>query len=212
MRRAAIIAGGVCALALGAVGLVAAQQPSPSSAAQQNATPIPPPDTAPPDESAPTPAEAAAGAATPSEAPRPAGPPAPKPEPVAAVTMGGQPVVEPTDQPPPPPEQPVRSAVAVIQALDKVTAQTMRFAVPVNRRVRYKNLIFTAKACETKGLQDPQPQSAAYLIVESQPRESFGHTPTKQVFKGWMYAVSPGLHPLEHPVYDAWLVACSTSS
>jgi hypothetical protein len=210
MSRRRIVIAGACAAVLGLAGLVEAQQPSPAPA-QPAATPIPPPDIVPPDEAAPTPAEAAA-ASTP-QAARPAGPPAAKPEPVAAVTMGGKPVVEPTDVPPPEPEKPLRAPIAVIQALDKVTAETMRFAVPVGRKVRYKNLVFTAKACETKGLDDPQPQSAAYLIIESQPRESVGRAPpVKQVFKGWMYAVSPGLHPLEHPVYDAWLVACSITS
>ena len=34
----------------------------------------------------------------------------------------------------------------------------------------------------------------------------------RQVFKGWMYASSPGLNPLEHPVYDAWLIACKQST
>jgi len=36
--------------------------------------------------------------------------------------------------------------------------------------------------------------------------------PPKQAFKGWMYASSPGLNPLEHPVYDAWLIACRTAA
>jgi hypothetical protein len=30
----------------------------------------------------------------------------------------------------------------------------------------------------------------------------------KRVFSGWMFASSPGLHGMEHPVYDIWLVDC----
>lgn len=114
---------------------------------------------------------------------------------------------------PPEPPKPLRSPAAIVQALDKVTAETMRFEVPIGRRVRYKNLVFTVKACETTGLDDPQPQAAAYLIVESQPRPVPGHEPppAKQVYKGWMFSTAPGLHPFEHPVYDAWLIACSAS-
>ncbi len=109
--------------------------------------------------------------------------------------------------------KPLRSPAAILQALDKVTAETIRFEAPIGRRIRYKNLIFTVKACETTGVDDPQPQAAAYLVVESQPRPVTGHEPppAKQVYKGWMFSTSPGLHPFEHPVYDAWLIACSAS-
>lgn len=115
---------------------------------------------------------------------------------------------------PPEPPKPLRSPAAILQALDKVTAETIRFEAPIGRRIRYKNLVFTVKACETTGIDDPQPQAAAYLVVESQPRAIPGHEPppTKQVYKGWMFSTAPGLHPFEHPVYDAWLIACSASS
>jgi hypothetical protein len=108
----------------------------------------------------------------------------------------------------------VRSPVAIVQALDKVTAETLRFAAPVGRRVRYKSLIFTVKACETAGADDPQPRASAYVVIESQPPILPGRPvpEAKQVFKGWMFATAPGLHPFEHPVYDAWLIACSATA
>ena len=114
---------------------------------------------------------------------------------------------------PVPPPTPVRSPAAILQALDKVTAETMRFAAPVGQRVRYKNLVFTVKACETTGLDQPEPQSSAYVVVESQPVAIQGAipAPAKVVYRGWMFSDSPGLHPLQHPVYDAWLIACMAS-
>ena len=121
----------------------------------------------------------------------------------------------PTPPPPPPaPLLPVRSPAAILQALDKVTAETIRFAAPVGQRIRYKNLVFTVKACETTGLADPAPQASAYLTIESQPLavDGRGPPPAKMVYRGWMFASSPGLHPLEHPVYDAWLIACMASA
>src|SRR5262249_35534956 len=30
----------------------------------------------------------------------------------------------------------------------------------------------------------------------------------KRIFSGWMYAASPGLHGVEHPIYDIWLTDC----
>ncbi|MGA0601110.1 DUF2155 domain-containing protein [Caulobacter sp. KR2-114] len=179
----------------------------------------------------------AGGAAAPDDNPAPAAPtvispPAPAPSAAPAASPGLRPATDATaddadsvaakprasastaapDKPPEPPK-PLRSPAAILQALDKVTAETMRFEAPIGRRIRYKNLVFTVKACETTGLDDPQPQAAAYLVVESQPRPVPGHEPppTKQVYKGWMFSTAPGLHPFEHPVYDAWLIACSAS-
>jgi hypothetical protein len=115
---------------------------------------------------------------------------------------------------PPPAPKPVRSPSAIIQALDKVTAETMRFAAPVGQPVRYKNLVFTVKACESTGLGGASPNASAYVIVDSAPPPSEGVTPPppKQVFKGWMFANSPGLNPLQHPTYDAWLIACMATA
>jgi hypothetical protein len=123
-----------------------------------------------------------------------------------------------TTAPPPPPTAPpvlpVRSPAAILQVLDKVTTETMRFAAPVGQRVRYKNLVFTVKACETSGLGQASPEASAYLVVDSQPAPVAGRPPVeaKQVFRGWMFANSPGLNPLQHPIYDAWLIACMAAA
>jgi hypothetical protein len=188
-------------LAAGAAGMVWAQ-PTPSDKPPQGA-PILPPDETPPQETAPDvppPPELRPAV----DAAKPDAAKAAKPAAAAAV-------VPPT---PPVPPKPLRSPAAILQALDKVTAETMRFEAPVGKRIRYKTLVFTVKACETTGLDDPQPQSAAYLIIESEPRGIPGHAPppSKQVFKGWMFSTAPGRHPMEHPVYDAWLIACSASA
>ena len=110
----------------------------------------------------------------------------------------------------PPPPKPVRSPAAIVQALDKVTAETMRFAVPVGKPIRYKNLVFVVKACESTGLGGASPNASAYMVVDNAPlaAEGVSPPPPKQVFKGWMFANSPGLNPLQSPTYDAWLIAC----
>jgi hypothetical protein len=102
---------------------------------------------------------------------------------------------------------------AIMQAVDKVTAETLRFEVQVRQPVRYKGLIFTLHTCEASP-PGTLPAAFAHLEIDSQPQPLPGRppNPTKQVFKGWMMADAPGLHPLEHPVYDAWLIACKTAS
>jgi hypothetical protein len=114
-------------------------------------------------------------------------------------------------------QQPVRRDrldVAILQALDKVTAETIRFEAPVGRAVRWKGLIFTVRACEKSAADEPIADNIAYLTVFSQPRPQPGKLtpPPRQTFRGWMYASSPGLNPMEHASYDAWVISCKASA
>jgi hypothetical protein len=143
----------------------------------------------------------------------------PTPAPIAAPPISEKEVAAappaPTDAKPA--GVPVRRArydVAVIEALDKVTAESLRFEAAVGRPIRYKSLVFTVKACERSAPEEPIDDSIAYLTIDSQPRPAPGRPPLapRQTFKGWMYASSPGLHPLEHAVYDAWLITCRAAA
>lgn len=110
------------------------------------------------------------------------------------------------------PERPAprqRRRVVIVQAIDKITAETMRFEVEVGGRpVRFKQtLIFTARACEVSPPEDRGREAAAYLEISLQPRgEPAGDA--RRLFHGWMFASSPGVSGLAHPVYDAWVVGC----
>jgi len=112
------------------------------------------------------------------------------------------------------PAQPRRTlyTAAVIQVLDKVTAENLRFEAPLHKFIRYKGLIFLVNTCQSG--QPDQPPYAAHLEVDSQPPSLPGRPPNavKLVYRGWMFTDNPGVHPLEHPVYDAWLIACKTVS
>jgi hypothetical protein len=192
-------------LALAATAAVLSHaQPAP-----QNAGPIVPPAVPPPTIEVPPPP------ATPPAAAAPANLAAPAPAPVEqAPPPPRKPEIPAPAAPPPGPPPPVRSPTAVLRVLDKVTAETMRFEAPVGRRVRYKTLIFNVKVCETRGLADPLPRPSAYVVIDSQPPAPPGMSapPAKEIYRGWMFAASPGLHPFEHPVYDAWLEACTAAT
>ena len=156
-----------------------------------------------PPETEPTPAEGNVITSAPVANPRHA----------EAATNAASKEAEAKPPPPPAPPKPLRSPAAIVQALDKVTAETMRFAAPVGKPVRYKNLVFTVKACESTGLGGASPNASAYVVVDNAPlaAEGVSPPPPKQVFKGWMFANSPGLNPLQSPIYDAWLIACMAS-
>lgn len=103
-----------------------------------------------------------------------------------------------------------RLPVALVQAIDKTTAETMQFEVEVGGRpVRFsKNLIFKVRACEVTGANEVTEDAIAYLEIGVQPRSAQPSNEARQVFKGWMFASSPSLNGLEHPLYDAWVVGC----
>ena len=97
--------------------------------------------------------------------------------------------------------------VAVLQGLDKVTARISNFEVPVGETVRFGSLEITARHCTKRPPEEP-PETTAFLeIRDIKPDED----PVK-LFTGWMFASSPALSALEHPVYDVWVIDCRTSA
>lgn len=103
-----------------------------------------------------------------------------------------------------------RRRVAIVEAIDKITAQSMRFEVEVGGRpVRFqRTLIFTARACEVSAPDEQVSDAVAYLEVSLQPRGVIQVSEPRQIFRGWMFASSPAVSGLQHPIYDAWIVGC----
>ncbi len=155
--------------------------------------------------------------APPAEEAPPVSVPTPAPIAVPAISekeVAAAPPAPAADKPTGLPVRRARYDVAVLQALDKVTAESVRFEAAVGRPVRFRSLVFTVKACERAAPDEAIDDSIAYLTVDSQPRPQPGKPALapRQAFKGWMFASSPGLHPLEHPVYDAWLITCRAAA
>ncbi|MDP1528378.1 MAG: DUF2155 domain-containing protein [Rhodoferax sp.] len=109
-----------------------------------------------------------------------------------------------------PPARRQRRRVAIVEAIDKITAESMRFEVEVGGRpVRFqRTLIFTARACDVSAPDEQVSDAVAYLEVSLQPRGVIQVTEPRQIFRGWMFASSPGVNGLQHPIYDAWIVGC----
>ena len=95
----------------------------------------------------------------------------------------------------------------LLQGMDKVTARVWSFEAPVDRSVRFGTLQIIIRKCERTPPEEP-PESAAFLeIYEAKPGED-----RRSLFYGWMFASSPGLNGLEHPVYDVWVLDCKLKS
>ncbi len=94
---------------------------------------------------------------------------------------------------------------AILQGLDKVTARISTIEAPLGSTVVFGTLRIIAHACHKRPPEET-PESSAFLdIVDVKP----GQAP-EPLFTGWMFASSPALSALEHPVYDVWVIDCST--
>ena len=91
----------------------------------------------------------------------------------------------------------------ILQGLDKVTARVSTLEARVGEVVRFGTLEIIARSCDKRPPEEP-PESAAFVdIWEIRPGE-----PAISLFRGWMFASSPALNALEHPVYDIWVLDC----
>jgi hypothetical protein len=101
----------------------------------------------------------------------------------------------------------VPTDTVLLQGLDKITARVSTIKVPVGGTVTFGALQITARACD-KHPPEETPESAAFLeVVEVKPDEK----PVLR-FSGWMFASSPALSGLEHPVYDLVVLDCLNQS
>ena len=94
---------------------------------------------------------------------------------------------------------------AILQGLDKVTARISTIEAPLGDTVGFGTLRIVAHACHKRPPEEPPESSAFLVIVDLKP----GQDP-EPLFTGWMFASSPALSALEHPVYDVWVIDCST--
>jgi len=100
--------------------------------------------------------------------------------------------------------QRVENAVAVFAALDKVTAKISRLEVPLNETRNFGALRVTPRVCYTREPTEP-PKTTTFVEVDETQLDG----KEKRIFTGWMFADSPGLNAVEHPVFDVWLTDCA---
>lgn len=102
---------------------------------------------------------------------------------------------------------PIENQVAVFSALDKVTARISKIEVPLNETVQFGALKVTPRVCHTRPPTE-QPKTTSFVQVDEVQLDGS----EKRIFSGWMFAESPGLNAVEHPVFDVWLTDCEKPS
>ena len=97
----------------------------------------------------------------------------------------------------------IRHPTAIFAGLDKITGRIISFDVAIDETVQFGTLQITPRICLTRP-QTEAPLTDTFVEVD----EIETNKQAKRIFSGWMFAASPGLHGVEHPVYDVWLKDC----
>lgn len=102
---------------------------------------------------------------------------------------------------------------ATLRWLDKSTARVDQLSVPVGTTVALGGLDVTVHACR-RTAPDQQPEHAAFLEIRdlNESDAGAGQATGTPLFQGWMFASSPSLSALEHPVYDVWVLECADAA
>jgi hypothetical protein len=101
--------------------------------------------------------------------------------------------------------------VAVLQGLDKTTARISKFEAPLDKSVRFGELVITVRAC-IKHPPEEEPESAAFLQIDELRQGERNAVTSRRVFSGWMFASSPALSALENSIYDVGVLDCRIES
>ena len=102
-----------------------------------------------------------------------------------------------------PPAQKIVNKKASFSGLDKVTARIINFDEDIGETVQFGALRVKTDACYTRPATEAA-NTDAFVEVD----EITLQGEVKRIFSGWMFAASPGLHGVEHPIYDIWLTDC----
>jgi hypothetical protein len=100
----------------------------------------------------------------------------------------------------------IKNPTAVFAGLDKITGRIITFEAAIDETVQFGSLQITPRVCYTRPPTEA-PQTDVFAEVDDVGAVG-DNNDYKRIFTGWMFAASPGLHGVEHPVYDIWLVDC----
>lgn len=101
----------------------------------------------------------------------------------------------------------IENRVAVFSGIDKITGETHTFDVYIDETVKFGQLEITPRVCYSRPATE-EPKTTSFLEVD----EITLDRRIRRIFTGWMFAESPGLNAIEHPINDVWLVTCKQTS
>jgi hypothetical protein len=102
-----------------------------------------------------------------------------------------------------PPSQKIPNTSALFSGLDKITGRIINFDAAIGETVQFGALQVTPRACYTRPATETS-NTDAFVEVDEVTLQG----EVRRIFTGWVFAASPGLHAIEHPIYDVWLTDC----
>ncbi len=97
---------------------------------------------------------------------------------------------------------PIAKNTARLQAMDKITGTSSVIEIAVNSQKDYEDFSIVVRECKTNPPEET-PESFAFVDIAETSKGTM-----QNIYKGWMISSSPALNPLEHPMYDLWLLEC----
>lgn len=101
----------------------------------------------------------------------------------------------------------LKKPIAEFAGIDKITGRIITFDVYIDETVQFGALQVTPRVCYSSPKEEA-PRTDSFVEVD----EITLDRKIRRIFTGWMFAESPGLNAVEHPVYDVWLKACKDKS
>jgi len=94
--------------------------------------------------------------------------------------------------------------VGTFSLLHKVTAKVQQIQLLSGQEYAIGDMSLTMHDCLSTPPEEP-PETKAFLQISE-----FKAGRDKPLFNGWMFASSPGINAMDHPVFDIWPLACKT--
>ncbi len=101
----------------------------------------------------------------------------------------------------------ITNRVAEFSGIDKITGRIITFDVYIDETVQFGALQVTPRVCYSRPVTE-KPKTTSFIEID----EITLDRKIRRIFTGWMFADSPGLNAVEHPVYDVWLNNCKMES
>lgn len=141
-------------------------------------------------------------------------------EPIPAIEEDAPPAPRPLDETDAPTVVAAEGTKVTLRGLDKITGRISEFEVPLDQPTQFGTILIVLKYCE-KAPPEETPEVAAFLQIYDQTEldaevslESLdaedGEDANAPVFSGWMFASSPAVSAMEHPIYDVWVIDCKS--
>ena len=99
--------------------------------------------------------------------------------------------------------EPMQMQYANFKLLDKISNKLFQKSIKVDQSDSIGTLDIEVYSCFT---EPPNEIPENYVLIDV--KDNFQNQ-EESIYKGWMISSSPDVTPLEHPIYDLWLLSCS---